>query len=68
MIGSYGNRWSNLTLNDCDCLIVLGSRLDVRQTGSDTEGFKGTRPIFHVDVEPGEINNRVVDCFATVSI
>jgi len=67
MIGSYGNRWSNLALNDCDCLIVLGSRLDVRQTGSDTEGFKGTRPIFHVDVEPGEINNRVVDCFATVA-
>ena len=67
MIGSYGNRWSNLALNDCDCLIVLGSRLDVRQTGSDTEGFKGTRPIFHVDVEPGEINNRVVDCFATIS-
>jgi acetolactate synthase-1/2/3 large subunit len=67
MIGSYGNRWSNLALNDCDCLIVLGSRLDVRQTGSDTEGFKGTRPIFHVDVEAGEINNRVVDCFATVS-
>jgi acetolactate synthase-1/2/3 large subunit len=67
MIGSYGNRWSNLSLNDCDCLIVLGSRLDVRQTGSDTEGFKGTRPIFHVDVEPGEINNRVVDCFAIVS-
>ena len=67
MIGSYGNRWSNLALNDCDCLIVLGSRLDVRQTGSDTDGFKGTRPIFHVDVEAGEINNRVVDCFATVS-
>jgi acetolactate synthase-1/2/3 large subunit len=67
MIGSYGNRWSNLALNDCDCLIVLGSRLDVRQTGSDTEGFKGTRPIFHVDIESGEINNRVVDCFATVS-
>lgn len=67
MIGSYGNRWSNLALNDCDCLIVLGSRLDVRQTGSDTEGFKGTRPIFHVDIESGEMNNRVVDCFATVS-
>ncbi len=67
MIGSYGNRWSNLALNDCDCLIVLGSRLDVRQTGSDTEGFKGTRPIFHIDVEAGEINNRVIDCFATVS-
>ena len=67
MIGSYGNRWANLALTDCDCLIVLGSRLDVRQTGSDTEGFKGTRPIFHVDIEAGEMNNRVVDCFATVS-
>ncbi len=67
MIGSYGNRWANLALNDCDCLIVLGSRLDVRQTGSDVEGFKGTRPIFHIDYEAGEMNNRVVDCIATVS-
>jgi acetolactate synthase-1/2/3 large subunit len=67
MIGSYGNRWSNLALNDCDCLIVLGSRLDVRQTGSDVEGFKGTRPIFHIDFEPGEINNRVTNCVAIVS-
>jgi acetolactate synthase-1/2/3 large subunit len=67
MIGSYGNRWSNLALNDCDCLIVLGSRLDVRQTGSDTEGFKGSRPIFHIDIESGEMNNRVVDCFTAVS-
>jgi acetolactate synthase-1/2/3 large subunit len=67
MIGSYGNRWANLALTDCDCLIVLGSRLDVRQTGSDTEGFKGERPIFHVDIEPGEMNNRVIGCFSTVS-
>jgi acetolactate synthase-1/2/3 large subunit len=67
LIGTYGNRWANLALNDCDCLIVLGSRLDVRQTGADTAGFKGTRPIFHIDIEPGEMNNRVLDCFATVA-
>ena len=64
MIGSYGNRWSNLALTECDCLIVLGSRLDVRQTGSDTEGFKGTRPIFNIDIERGEMNNRVENCTA----
>jgi acetolactate synthase-1/2/3 large subunit len=64
MIGSYGNRWSNLALTECDCLIVLGSRLDVRQTGSDTEGFKGTRPIFHIDIQRGEMNNRVANCTA----
>jgi acetolactate synthase I/II/III large subunit len=67
LIGSYGNRWANLALTECDCLIVLGSRLDVRQTGSDTEGFKGTRPIFHIDIERGEMNNRVVGCTAIVA-
>ncbi|HXR98603.1 MAG TPA: thiamine pyrophosphate-binding protein [Terriglobales bacterium] len=67
LIGSYGNRWANLALHRSDCVLVLGSRLDVRQTGADTVGFKGTRPIFHVDCEPGEMNNRVVGCRAIVS-
>jgi acetolactate synthase-1/2/3 large subunit len=64
MIGSYGNRWANLALHEADCLLVLGSRLDVRQTGSRTEAFKGARPIFHVDVEQGEMNNRILGCHA----
>lgn len=62
MIGSYGNRWANLALTECDCLLVLGSRLDVRQTGADTSGFKKGREIFHIDCEPGEMNNRIVGC------
>jgi acetolactate synthase-1/2/3 large subunit len=67
MIGSYGNRWTNLAISRSDFLLVLGSRLDVRQTGSQTEAFKGERKIFHVDCESGEINNRVVGCCAIVS-
>ncbi len=67
MIGSYGNRWTNLAIAQSDFLLVLGSRLDVRQTGSQTEAFKGQRQIFHVDCETGEINNRVVGCTAIVS-
>lgn len=63
-IGSYGNRWANLAIGRSDFMLVLGSRLDIRQTGSDTQAFKGDRVIFHVDCEPGEINNRVVDCHA----
>ena len=62
LIGSYGNRWANHAIGQSDFLLVLGSRLDVRQTGSETEEFKGERTIFHVDVEPGEINNRVTGC------
>jgi acetolactate synthase-1/2/3 large subunit len=67
MIGSYGNRWANLAIGRADFLLVLGSRLDVRQTGSQTLAFKGERTIFHVDCEPGEINNRVTNCRAIVS-
>jgi acetolactate synthase-1/2/3 large subunit len=66
MIGSYGNRWTNLAITRSDFLLVLGSRLDVRQTGSQTEAFKGERKIFHVDCESGEINNRIVGCCAIV--
>ena len=51
MIGSYGNRWANLAVGRADFLLVLGSRLDIRQTGSRTEAFKGERTIFHVDCE-----------------
>jgi acetolactate synthase-1/2/3 large subunit len=67
MIGSYGNRWANLAIGRADFLLVLGSRLDVRQTGSQTASFKGDRVIFHVDCESGEINNRVTGCRAVVS-
>jgi acetolactate synthase-1/2/3 large subunit len=66
MIGSYGNRWANGAIGRADLLLVLGSRLDIRQTGADTTFFKGDRTIFHVDCEPGEINHRVTGCRAVV--
>ena len=67
MIGSYGNRWANLTIAKSDVLIVIGSRLDVRQTGSQTTAFKGDKKIFHIDCEEGEINNRVIGCNAIIA-
>jgi len=60
-IGSYGNRWANIAFGECDLLIVLGSRLDIRQTGADTK-FIENRKIYHIDCEQGEINNRVKNC------
>jgi acetolactate synthase-1/2/3 large subunit len=67
MIGTYGNRWSNIALSKSDLVIVLGSRLDVRQTGSDTDSFRSGKKFFHVDCEPGEMNNRVVGCHTLVA-
>lgn len=60
-IGSYGNRWANIAFGESDLVIVLGSRLDIRQTGADTKFFEN-KVIFHVDCEQGEINNRLKGC------
>ncbi|MDB5141282.1 MAG: acetolactate synthase [Mucilaginibacter sp.] len=65
-IGSYGNRWANIAFGECDLLIVVGSRLDIRQTGADTKFFEN-RIIYHIDCEPEEINNRVKGCIPVVS-
>lgn len=62
LLGTYGNRFANLAIGESDLLIVLGSRLDVRQTGSRTDLFAAGRTIVHVDCEAGEINNRVDGC------
>lgn len=67
LLGSYGNRWVNKALGESDFLLVLGSRLDVRQTGADTAGFVAGKRVFHVDIEPGELNNRVSGCETLVA-
>ena len=58
-IGSYGNRWANRALSQADFLLVIGSRLDVRQTGSDLKDFSEGKFIVRVDVDPYEIDGRV---------
>lgn len=67
LLGSYGNRWVNIAISESDFLLVLGSRLDVRQTGADTGDFKGQRVIYHVDCDTGELNNRVTGCSTLAS-
>ncbi len=58
-IGAYGNRWSNMSIMESDFVLVLGSRLDIRQTGARTTEFKGDRVFFQVDTQVGEMNNRI---------
>jgi acetolactate synthase-1/2/3 large subunit len=59
MIGSYGNRWANKAIGNADFLVVIGSRLDIRQTGADVHGFSKNKIIYQVDIDESEINNRV---------
>lgn len=59
MIGSYGNREANWAVQNCDLLIVVGARLDVRQTGSDVEDFARHARIVQIDIDPSQLDNRV---------
>jgi acetolactate synthase-1/2/3 large subunit len=67
LIGSYGNRWANHAVAQSDLLLVLGSRLDVRQTGADTAAFAAGRVIYQVDCDSSEPNNRVTGCRVQIS-
>jgi acetolactate synthase I/II/III large subunit len=58
-IGSYGNRWANKALGAADLLIVLGSRLDIRQTGSDLPSFCEGKQIWQIDIDSAEMGLRV---------
>ena len=59
MIGAYGNRYSNLTLANSDLLLILGSRLDTRQTGTRPDTFARGAKKIHVDVDPHELNAKL---------
>lgn len=59
-IGTYGNRYGNIALSECDLLLVLGSRLDIRQTGSNIDLFK-SKTIIHVDIDINELQSDKFD-------
>lgn len=59
LIGSYGNRYGNLTLANSDLILVLGSRLDTRQTGTNIETFAREAKIIQVDIDKNELSSKI---------
>lgn len=59
MIGSYGNREANWAVQNCDLLIVVGARLDVRQTGANADDFARNAKIVQIDIDPAQLDNRI---------
>lgn len=60
MIGAYGTRTANSAIQNCDLLIVVGSRMDVRQTGADIKNFTNNAKIIQIDIDLGQLNNRIL--------
>jgi acetolactate synthase-1/2/3 large subunit len=52
--GVQGQRSSNLLVQNCDLLIVMGSRLSLLQTGYSRQDFAPNAKIIHIDVDQQE--------------
>jgi len=59
MIGTYGTRAANYAVQSCDLLVVIGSRMDVRQTGAQAASFAKQAKIIQIDIDQAQLNNRV---------
>ncbi len=55
-IGAYGLRHANFILAKSDCILTLGSRMDLRQVGADTENFAPNARLIRVDVDEAELS------------
>lgn len=54
--GVQGQRSSNFIIQNCDLLIVLGSRLSILQTGYSLKDFAPNAHIIHIDIDLSETN------------
>jgi acetolactate synthase-1/2/3 large subunit len=53
--GTYGQRWANLALQNCDLLIALGTRLAIPQRGyNDAEFARAAKKVI-VEIDPAEL-------------
>lgn len=59
MLGAYGTRAANHAVQNCDLLVVFGSRMDVRQTGAKTETFAANAQVIQFDLDAAQLDNRV---------
>lgn len=58
MLGMHGTKTSALALENCDLMIVLGSRLSDR-VSCNPDTFARDIKIIHIDIDPAEINKNI---------
>ena len=52
----YGMRWSNVILQQSDCLVALGTRLGIQQTGFQWAEFAPVAKVIQVEIDSQELN------------
>ena len=66
MIGMHGTRLSNLSINRCDLLIVIGARFSDRVI-SKSSTFASQARILQIDVDPAEFNKNIISSVHVVA-
>lgn len=54
-IGAYGHRWANHIVFKSDLILALGTRMDIRQTGSGRQAFAPQADMIRVDIDDAEL-------------
>lgn len=54
-LGAYGHRWANHIVFKSDLIVAIGTRMDVRQIGSDCNVFAPQASMIRVDIDEGEL-------------
>ena len=58
--GTIGDRAGNFSIENSDCLIVLGCRLNIRQISYNWKSFANDKELIMVDIDPSEINKHTL--------
>lgn len=53
---TWGQRASNIIIQQSDCIVAVGTRLGLQQTGFNWKEFGRDALIFHIDIDPYELN------------
>ena len=59
--GMHGHYWANIAIAKADVLLVIGNRLNDRQTGN-AERFAKQAKMIHIDLDPVNLNKNVASC------
>ncbi|MBU6140098.1 MAG: thiamine pyrophosphate-binding protein [Proteobacteria bacterium] len=67
-IGVYGNRGANFLVQNCDALLVLGSRLDNRQRSGNPKSFAPVAKVCVIDVDVEELKKYKNEGYKTIHL
>jgi len=67
-IGVYGNRGGNYIIQNCDTLLVMGSRLDNRQRSGNALSFAPEANVFVIDVDGEELKKYEQDGYKSAQL